>query len=135
MAGKLINSLRSQYILHPELVTKWNSVIDTLRQYSVTKVKEISPVDSEKYKFDLWGLFKNEIGVDEKFIYPHIRVNGYDSSNQYEGKKLKFKLLDPSTLERYHKLFNKKKQCFYTSENIQIFMKYEEGKPFLYFNF
>ena len=109
MAGKLISSLRSQYILHPELVTKWNSVIDTLRQYSVTKVKEISPVDSEKYKFDLWGLFKNEIGVDEKFIYPHIRVNGYDSSNQYEGKKLKFKLLDPSTLERYHKLFNKKK--------------------------
>ena len=53
MAGKLINSLRSQYILHPELVTKWNSVIDTLRQYSVTKVKEISPVDSEKYKLDL----------------------------------------------------------------------------------
>jgi hypothetical protein len=55
---------------------------------------------------DMYGLFL-ELSVPEEYIYPHIRVNGYTSSYDYDGYKLRLDLLDLTELQMYHELFKK----------------------------
>lgn len=107
MKDSLYNKINTSSGLTKDLVNKWNSVIPILAAKYVQGIKEISPRTANVYRFDLYGLFLNVFLIPENYIYPHIRVNGYDSSNNYDGKKLRFIVLDPMRLSLYYNLFNK----------------------------
>lgn len=94
--------------LTTDLVSKWNTIIKILSENHITKQIEVKPATVEKYKGDLWGLFKNEVGLQDEYIYPTIRINGYPSSSSYNGEKLRFDILDSNKLSMYYKLFTSK---------------------------
>ena len=106
--GNMSNLINTKYKCTAELVKNWNGIIDILKLKHINRTVEISPSIAEKYRFDLYGLFKKELAVPEEQIYPHIRINGYYSSDQYDGGKLKLHLLDSTVLYNYYKLFTKK---------------------------
>ena len=89
------------------LVKKWNTIKSIIKTRYVVSINEISPVIAEKYKFDLYGMFKNYLSIPEHYIYPHIIANDYDSSNEYDGSRLRFKILDTKELGYYYNLFIK----------------------------
>lgn len=93
--------------LSADLITKLNTVISTLRDKHVSKEITITPVIAEKYRFDMHGLFQNELSMIDEFIYPHIRVNGYNCSNSYDGELLKIKIIDEAILKHYLALLKK----------------------------
>lgn len=90
------------------MMSKWNSIRQVLKSKYIASQAEVKPMVAERYRFDLYGLFKHELMIDELFIYPHMIVNDYDCSNNYDGGRLRFNILQPSILETYYRLFNKK---------------------------
>ena len=107
MAGTNIgDSIKTDtYIISKDLVMEWNRIkLMLMTKYIVTS-KEATPVQAEKYKFDLYGLFRDILQIPEQYIYPHIICNGYDSSQCYTGDKLRFDILDNPTLMKYHRVF------------------------------
>ena len=102
---KLQDEILVTGIISKTLIEKWNSIINTLSKYNVIDTIEITPVQAEVYKFDMEGLFK-ELNIPIEFIYAHIRVNGYLTSNDYDGYKLKIDLLDTNVLKTYYDMFN-----------------------------
>lgn len=89
-----------------DLITDWNSVIVKLRNLHVIKSVTIQGTIAEKYRSDMYGLFKY-LGIHDEFIYPHIRVNGYNSSREYTGSLLEIKIIDIPILNTYYEMFNK----------------------------
>lgn len=89
------------------LIKKWNTIKPIMKSKYVVSINEISPVYAEKYKYDLYGLFQQYFSIPEQFIYPHIIANDYDSSSDYDGSKLRFRILDTKELGYYYKLFIK----------------------------
>jgi hypothetical protein len=106
--NNLSRTINTGFTLTSEIVTYWESMIDVLKAKHTNGTKEITPVMAEKYQFDMYGLFL-ELGIPQSHIYPHIRVNGYASSNDYYGEKLRILILDPYILEQYISLFLQKK--------------------------
>ncbi len=105
-----VSKLISTRTVDSSLIEYWNNLIHDLLNNHVTNEVSISPVLAEKYKFDLDGLFANEFNIQEEYIYPIIRVNGYDSSNCYDGGKLKLLLLDTSVLTTYYRMYKRNKK-------------------------
>jgi hypothetical protein len=103
--ANISNNIKDKEYNSERLIIKWNNIIDILKTSNKLETITVSSVISEKYRFDLEGMFKNELNIKEEHIYPNIRINGYDSSNTYEGNKIEFKLLDPILLDRYYNLF------------------------------
>lgn len=90
-----------------DMLKKYNSIISVMREtYAVGKVS-VTPAMAEKYKGDMYGLFKNEFSIAETDIYLHIRINGYLSSDDYNGELLELQILDNSQLLIYRSLFKK----------------------------
>lgn len=107
-AKNLADEITSSINMQDEyLVKKWNTLKPILKSRYVVSINEIGPLIAEKYKFDLWGMFKNHLYIPEQYIYPHIIANDYDSSNEYDGSRLRFKILDMKELGYYYKLFIK----------------------------
>lgn len=81
-------------------VDKWFNMRHLLNNY-VVATNVISPTEAEKFKFDLAGLFKIKFEMKEELILPHILVNGYNSSTEYNGDRLEFKFLDYGSLQTF----------------------------------
>lgn len=105
--SKLHELIDTSSKLDVTMVNNWNTVIPILKTKYLSTVHEITPVQAEMYRNDLYGLFKHVIGVQDKFIYPHIRVNGYDTSWNYDSKKLNFALISGEALDKYYTRFKK----------------------------
>lgn len=97
--------LSSKKAFENELLSKWEVVIPILKEKYVIATTDITARAAEAYIGDLIGLFKNEIHIPEEFIYPHIRINGYNSGYDYDSNKLTFNLLDNEVLGNYLRLF------------------------------
>lgn len=96
------------YFMSRDLIYKWNSVKLVLVANHIISQATVSTVAAEKYKFDLYGLLKYEINLPEQQIYPHMIVNGYTSSWDYYGERLRFDIIDGDILNKYYRLFIKK---------------------------
>lgn len=101
--GKQINTTKR--VLDKELINKWDNIKLILKYKYVTGVKECNSLEAEKYKFDLWGLFRNVFRIEEHLIYPHIIVNDFNSWTDYNGNQILFKMLDNGVLSKYYMLF------------------------------
>lgn len=88
------------------LINQYLNILPQLINNVATEV-EITPIEYEKYKFDFIGLLKNKLSVEEKFIIPHIIVNGLVSSEDFNYNISSIKLIDKNFLTSYHDLLNK----------------------------
>lgn len=89
------------------LIAKWNTVKDILNNDHIVSEIAVKTTDAEKYRFDLYGLIKNNFSIPEYQIYPHMIVNGYTSSYDYYGERLRFKIINGETLNKYYRMFTK----------------------------
>jgi len=55
---------------------------------------EIDNYLTEKYINNLYGLLHNELGISNNAFYINMRINGYKSSIEYDGRLTLF-ILDP----------------------------------------
>lgn len=79
-------------------MVNWNNMKYMIDNEMNVTYKEISLMDSEIYKGNLYGLFKNKFNIDPRFIYIHIIINGYKSSIEYKGDKRRFKIIETEAL-------------------------------------
>lgn len=93
-------------IIDKDLIINWNTVITKLSNLYIIKKVNIQGTIAEKYRSDMYGLFKY-LGVEDEFIYPHIRVNGFNSSREYNSSVLEIKMIDLSILNIYYEMFTK----------------------------
>lgn len=98
--ANLSNRINKDLVTTSSIIGSWNAVIASLED-SVVNVVEIKPTIAEKYRFDMAGLFKEVFNMSENYIYPHIRINGYNSSDDYYGEKLNIIMLDYNKLDEY----------------------------------
>ena len=98
------SNIQEGYMTH-KVANGWCNVLPFLLQFNIVDTEEITTVDAEKYRFDMYGLFKHVLNIPDEYIYPHILANGYDSSYDYNGNQLRIKMLDLSALEQYYNLF------------------------------
>ena len=103
MITKLITT---KNILDDKIVEQWNSVIPLLDKSYITGTTAIEGNIAYKYKGDLFGLFL-ELGINRELIYPFMKINGYDSSDEYDGTVLQFRVLDTSMLTIMYNMFTK----------------------------
>ena len=87
--------------------SKWNNIKDLLDSYVINTV-EVGPAIIEKYVGDMYGLFKEQFSMKDELIYPHILVNGYLSSTDFNCEILRIKLLEERKLNDYLLKFNQK---------------------------
>ncbi len=96
-------------VLDKEYYNNWINIQDLLPDMLSGNVAEIPPAKVQKYRFDLEGLFKEYFNMDSKYIFPHILVNGYLSSSDYNCERMRFNLLSTSQLDDYDRFFRRKK--------------------------
>lgn len=106
MASNLSFKNNQVTTISKDIIIDWNSVISKLYNLHVTKIVSIKGTIAEKYRGDMYGLFKY-LDIQEEFIYPHIRVNGYNSSRDYGGSTSDIKIIDSSILNVYYEMFTK----------------------------
>jgi hypothetical protein len=104
----LADLIKNDKVMDDELLNNWNSVIDTLYTKHISKTTKVEGNLGHKYRGDLYGLFL-ELELPKEFIYPHMRVNGYSDSSDYDGSQLTFFVLDDSALRTYYQMFTRKK--------------------------
>lgn len=103
--GKLSEGINTTNYTSEFMIKSWNQSMEMLKIRLKTGTREITPQMAEKYKFDLFGLFYNEFRIPKVMIYPNIRLNGYDSSYCYDGKRLRFLLFESTGLSNYATAF------------------------------
>ena len=100
--------IKQQQPIDDELLNNWNNVTDILYNKHITKTTTIDGNLGYKYRGDLYGLFL-ELELPTEFIYPHMKVNGYSDSSDYNGEQIAFFVLDVAVLRNYYKMFTRKK--------------------------
>ena len=88
-------------------MSRWDSIRDVLKYRYIVGQKDITPVQAEKYRGDIYGLFRNELNIVHEYVYPHMIVNGYLSPYDYGGEILTFDIIDIDALRTYYSLFIK----------------------------
>ena len=104
------NTIDTSDTMTEDLMIKWNNIIDILSSKHLEREVSIKPTIAAKYRFDMFGLFQNDLGIPPELIYPHIRVNGYNSSSCYDGYQINIKIIASDILMSYYKLFTKKEK-------------------------
>lgn len=110
MAENITNLIKSSYLIDKDMVKKWQSVKGILIQNAIQTEIDVKASAAESYKFDLEGLFINVIKIRPEYVYPHIIVNGYNSSQSYDGNRTKFFIIDNQYLSMFHSLFKRNKK-------------------------
>ena len=83
------------------VIEMWNNIIPMVRSNLDYIPNEISIAVAERYRFDLYGLFVNELKIPDEFIYPNFLINGYVSSDEFQGDKTKFLTANLVQLSKY----------------------------------
>lgn len=104
-SNSISNNINKSTVTEKHIYIKWNTLKHVLLTKHVATTTEITPVDAEKYKFDLYGLMRNVLGIPDNLVYPNMICNGYACSTHYSGELLRFKILDSAVLSTYYRLF------------------------------
>lgn len=100
--------IKDQKVIDDALLNNWNNVIDILFTKHIVKTTTVDGNLGYKYRGDLYGLFL-ELELPTEYIYPHMRVNGYNDSSDYDGTQIAFFVIDDAALRNYYKMFTRKK--------------------------
>jgi len=100
----LSEEINNNVYINADMINKWNSVVEDMLTYNITTENILTGVIAEKYRYDMEGLLEY-LGIDIKFRYPTMRVNGYNSSREYTGDKLVIKIIDNRVLAYYYEMF------------------------------
>ena len=92
--------------LSAEMIKNWENTIPHLaKPENIAGMREITPQMADMYKHDMFGLFLHGLLINEEYIYPHIRVNGYHSSHNYDSKRLRLLIIKPEVVAKYYNVF------------------------------
>jgi hypothetical protein len=82
---KIADKVTDSY-LNPDFISK----VEDFRRYLVEngniEMREITPNEANKYKGDFHGLL-DFIGIEKTYHYFYTRLNGLESSQDYDGIK------------------------------------------------
>ena len=60
------------------------SHLEYMKKHASTRRRDFGLDEAAKYKGDFYGLLYS-LGVDKKYYYPIMRVNGLSNSGEYDG--------------------------------------------------
>jgi len=85
------------------LITKrTNQLWDTVIPHLAAKVTVtgVDPAVARRYKNDFYGVLAS-VGIDKKFWYPHLVVNGYSTPTAFNGDVYTIKRINTPLLLKY----------------------------------
>lgn len=97
LVDKLI--LPDSVVLDPNFYVLMDSHVDFFRKHPNTQAIAIPGQQAEKYRGDFTGLLDSQ-SIDKKYHYLIMRVNGWSSSQEYDGATLSFLLPDTTLMAR-----------------------------------
>ena len=59
---------------------------------------------SNTFVCNFYGLLSNEYNIPQAFLYPNLRLNGFNSSTEYDGRPT-IKIYDAVILDKYYDLY------------------------------
>jgi len=92
-------------MLTKNIILNWENVIPKITDDDLLGTIKLEGVEAKKYMFDLEGFLITR-NIVKEFIYPIIRINGFYSSTDYDGKDIELKIIDAGILTKYYTLFN-----------------------------
>lgn len=98
MPNTLANRIPTTLLITKRANQIWDTVIPHLTN-SVTNTS-IAPGIARRYKNDFYGVLA-AIGIDRRFWYPHLIVNGYTTPVAYPGDLYTIKRIDTPLLLKY----------------------------------
>lgn len=102
----LYKKINTSKHLSTEMIKNWETVIPHLaKPENLAGYREITVQMADMYKHDMFGLFVHGLLINEEYVYPHIRVNGYHSSHNYDSKRLRIIVIKPDVVARYYNVF------------------------------
>jgi hypothetical protein len=91
MADKLSSVLSSSYVTEDDI--KKRELLSTGLSYKEVYERVITPQLANKYIFNFHGLLKHLVNsVSDDELYYLTKLNGYDSSSDYDGVKLTIRI-------------------------------------------
>lgn len=91
-------------IINEKTNDRWEMFLDYIEKNAESGYKDISDILAYSSEFDLYAIFYN-LGVQERYHYVTMRLNGYRSPCDYLGDVNKIKLYDPTMLETIYKSY------------------------------
>ena len=83
-----------------EMCRKWDIILALRDTESNHSVLEISNALAYKYYGDMYGLCA-ELGINAKYVYPLLRINGMFSSKDFNPNKLPIYALNEDFLAKH----------------------------------
>ena len=88
----------------PDFLILLESHLTYFLNNKITGSITVEPTMAMKYRGDLFGMLK-EIGVQSKYHYMVMRLNGYKSSADYLGDRMEFLQPDFSEIDLLKQIF------------------------------
>lgn len=91
MGDSLSSVISSSYLTESDIKTR--ELIATGLSYTESTLRPITPQQANKYIFNFHGLLKDILkDVSDEQLYYLTKLNGYDSSSDYDGTKLNIRI-------------------------------------------
>lgn len=84
-----------------------NSHVGFLKNHATTERRSVTPLQAAIFRGDFYGLL-HSVGIDKKYHYLIMRVNGLDASNQFDGLNTELLLPSLGLIESIIVLYNSK---------------------------
>lgn len=93
MTTSILNKITTQDSSDSVILTKWEEAVPMIKVDAQLNIATITPVKASKYIGDFIGLL-NDIGIEPRFHYITMRMNGFYSSGEYLGEQLDIIIVD-----------------------------------------
>lgn len=84
--------------------------LDFLRNLESTRLLRVEPGEAWRWRFNFYGLLKYK-GIDQRYRWVILRVNGFDHPFQFDGTTTQFKIPDGGAMDKLlqtYRIRNKK---------------------------
>lgn len=89
------------------IASQWEMFTPNLYESGIERTVTLDPAIAYKYRFDFYGLLLNEYSIPYETMIPHLIINGYTSSTDFDGTRLEVHLLNKAMLASYLQSINK----------------------------
>lgn len=104
----LIDQYLSSWTMTKEDVIKWDNLINMLPDGAGTRNLEVSEEYAAKYDGDFYGLLLDLADIEDKYLYPNMLANGFNSPSDYKKEIRLIRIIDSKALQKMLLTINKK---------------------------
>lgn len=84
-----------------DMNNKWEQYIEYIKKTSKYEAVTIDTAHAFANIFDLNAIF-TKIGIQERYFYPMLRLNGYKSPTDFDGNNKEIKIYPANTLDSFY---------------------------------